>query len=793
MTNSQAHPLISKLLWCSGLLLVTSWLANVGAQPPMGGADPFGEGAAQPVAPKKGPVAAPDVLPANEPLVIIQLRESNPKSAAELVSAASAVLRFGRPDECKRYLVKFLEAKFPEDDLSVLPAKYGTAFFLDLSTNEKLQPEGAQVAHLVMTAARKASENPARLAALVKTLSDPSYEAAATALTRLEQAGPNLVGPVLQALSDSNRSAEHPRLYAALRDLAETTEAPLIATLAAAPETQQIIAANVLGEIHSRNAVRHLLAPALAAGTSEPLQAAARRALTKIMGGVPQQTEAELYLLRQFAQLRDGQHPFQVDADNNTVVWQWDIAKSVPASSLLPVEDALRQLSARLATDLYKLKPTSREYQKLRLMHYLEFAKVMGGMARPLPADSPAFVLAKEAGVQMTAEVLALAMAERHHAAAIAAAEILGLIGAADLLASDGPAPGVLSTALTHADRRIRLAAALAIVKLKPATSFPGASNIIEILGEAVRTAGVDRVLIVDSRMDFAQTIAGLLGEQGYFGEIAVGSREAFRKATQQGTDYELILISDVLDLPVTEMVQLLRRDRRTALLPIGVMVGSDSVDDMPKLFHDKSYRDPLGKIRSRSPEDVSVLLANDSRTYVAPRPHSSESTAFLAQQVRKLGGRDVSSREERLANGRAAIAAFHMIATDKDLLNRFGLLRQEASLITALSNPTLAGPAAVVLGELGTPKAQTALVEIASQPGRTLADRQAAAVAFQAAVKNRGIMLTKQQILQQYERYNLSETLDKPTQAVLASVLDTLESRRTAANQPAANQPATP
>jgi hypothetical protein len=655
-----------------------------------------------------------------------------------------------------------------------------------------VQPEGAQVAQLVLTAARKASENPARLAALVKTLSDPSYEAAATALTRLEQAGPNLVGPVLQAISDPNRAAEHPRLYAALRDLAETTEPPLIATLAAAPEAQQIIAANVLGEIGSRNAVRHLLAPALAAGTPDAMQIAARRALTKIMGGVPKQTESELYLLRQFAQLREGQHPFQVDADNNTIVWQWDAATSVPASRILPLEDAIRQLSARLATDLLKLKPASREYQKLRLMYYLDFAKAMGGMSRPLPPDSPAFVLAKEAGPQLTAEVLSLAMAERHHAAAIAAAEILGVIGAADLLATDGPAPGVLSTALTHADRRIRLAAALTIVKLKPTTSFQGASHIIEILGDAVRTAGIDRVLIVDSRMDYAQNLAGLLGDQGYFGEIAVSSREAFRMATQHGTDYELILISDVLDLPVTEMVQLLRRDRRTALMPVGVMIGTDSVDDMPKIVHDKSYRDPLGKIRTRSPEDVSVLLAHDSRTYVAPRPHNSDSTAFLAQQVRKHGGRDVSSREERLVNGRAAIAAFHTIATDRDLLNRFGLLRQEASLITALDNPTLTAPAAAVLGELGTPKAQTALVEIASQVGRAIADRQAAAAAFQVAVKNRGIMLTKQQIVTQYERYNLSETLDKPTQEVLASVLDTLESRRTAVNQPA-NQPATP
>ena len=780
MTIPSTHSLTSKLLWCGGVLLATSplWLAAVAAQPPMG-ADPFGAGAVQPAAPaKKGAAAAPDDLPRNEPLVIIQLRESNPTTADQIISAAAAVLRFGRPDECKRYLVKFLAVKFPDDELAALPAKHGTAFFLELATQEKLQPEGAQVSTLVLTAARKASENPARLQTLVKALSDPNYEAAATALTRLEQAGPNLVAPVLQALSDPNRSAEHPRLYSALVDLSDTTTAPLIAVLAAAPEPQQVIAANVLGDIGARDAVRHLLGPAWAAGTSPALQGAARRALTKIMGGVPKEHESELYLLRQFAQLRDGQHPFIADADGNTVVFQWDIASNGPKGGLLPLQDAIRQLSARLATDLHKLDSKNREYQKLHLLHYLEFAKAIGGVSRPLPPNSPAFVLAKEAGAELTAEVLAMAMTERLHAAAIAATEILGAIGTADLVTSHGPVPGVLTTALTHSDRRIRQAAAFTIVRLQPETSFPGASHVVEVLSDAVRTAGVDRVLIIDSRADIAQTIAGLLGDQGYFGDIAIGSREAFRKATS-GADYELILVSDVLDLPVTEMVQLLRRDRRTALLPIGVMVGTDAVDDLPKILHDSSYRDPLGKIRSRSVDDVAVLLADDKRTYVAPRPHSSETVNFMAQEVRRLGGRELTSREERLASGRSAIAALKSLIGNKDLLNRYGAMRAEPSLIEALNNPTLLGPAAEVLGMLATPKSQTALVDVASQVSRPLGDRQAALLAFQLAIKQRGIQLTQQQILEQYARYNASETLDKETQAVLSAVLDAIESRR--------------
>ncbi|WP_254512510.1 hypothetical protein [Anatilimnocola floriformis] len=777
---SFARSLTLKLL---GTLLVTALLlAHAAAQPPMGGGDPFGAGGAPPAGPRKpgAPPVAPDEIRRAESIVIQQIRESNPTTALQIIGAAQSVLNFGRPDECKKYLEKFVAGKFPDDQLAALPATYGSAFFVDLGSNEKLQPEGAQVSTQVLTAAKKASEDPARLAALVKAVSDTNFEAASTALTKLEQAGPNLVGPVLQAIADPARSAEHQRLYAALIDLADTTTAPLLGTLAAAPEAQQIIAANVLGELRSRDAVRHLLAPALAPEASPPLQAAARRALTKIMGGVPKLHESELYLLRQFEQLKDGQQPFTVDADNNTIVWQWDDASKAPKASTLPLQDALRQLYARLATDLVKINAKNPEYQRLRLLHQLEFAKAIGGQGRPLAPTSPVVVLAKEAGPDMVVDVLSLAMTQKMHAAAIGATEILSLTGDAKLLSEDSPYMSVLSTALTHADRRVRNAAALAIVKYQPQKAFPGSSHVVEVLGDAVRTAGVDRALVIDGRGDYAQTIAGLLADQGYLAEIAVGSHDAFRKATN-GTDYEFILVSDVLDLPVTEMVQLLRRDRRTALLPIGVIVGTDTVADVPKIIHDRNYRDPVGKIRSRSVDDVAVLLANDSRTYVAPRPHNAETVSFLTGEVRKRAGRDWTSREERLANGRAALAALKTLASDKDTLNRYGVLRTEPALIAALNNPTLLAPAAEVLGMIASPKAQTALVDVASQVLRPLSDRQAALAGLQVAIKSRGIGLTKQQILDQYARYNASENLDSETQAVLSGVLDALESRRPA------------
>src|SRR5439155_9234659 len=102
-----------------------------------------------------------------------------------------------------------------------------------------------------------------------------------------------------------------------------------------------------------------------------------------------------------------------------------------------------------------------------------------------------------------------------------------------------------------------------------------------------------------------------------------------------------------------------------------------------------------------------------------------------------------------------------------------------------ALNNPALAAGAAALLAFYATPKAQTALVESASQNSRPLTDRQAAAAAFVAAVKARGIGLTQGQIAQQYARYNASQSLDKPTQELLGSILDAIESPAIARGEP--------
>ena len=68
-------------------------------------------------------------------------------------------------------------------------------------------------------------------------------------------------------------------------------------------------------------------------------------------------------------------------------------------------------------------------------------------------------------------------------------------------------------------------------------------------------------------------------------------------------------------------------------------------------------------------------------------------------------------------------------------------------------------------------------MVTLASQSARRLSDRQAAAAAFGTAISRRGLLLARNDIELQYERYNQSQILDRDTQKVLGSLLDAIES----------------
>lgn len=734
------------------------------AMPPMG-APPMGEEKKA-----KGP-------PPTDDIVILALRESNPTTPLQLMNAVKVLMDYSAHDEARLYLNKLLESKPTVGQLAEVQRRYGSAFFIRLTTEKRLAPEGERVALAIMDSARQLYNDPQRLRMLAKQTGDADAATRELAFVELRNAGSNAVAPLIEILGNKNLPDAQAHARDALVSLGTAAVEPMIAVLDSENDELRTQAIAVLTRLKTTRVVVFLLRPAYDPDENPRVQAIAREALKRLMGRVPSKADVENYLYEKATDYFAGQSPVEADEDNIVTVWRWDNEKGYavekfypanPESILLPeirgVDGVLKPveplpassiMAARVAADLYALFPNTPAYKQLFLATNLEAGKLLAGLGSPLqigPGSMHAAI--SQAGPAAIEDAMLWAMKNNHFVAAIAAAEVLGDIGDATLLSSVTGAPRGLAIALRHPDRRLRFAAADAIVKLNPPTSFAGASFVPETLGYLASTVGTRRVLIADPRTDMATTFGGLLGGAGYDVDVASTGDETLSLAFKQ-PDYEIIFLCDGIDhQDLLRTWKQLRKDPRTADLLIVFLAREENLLTMLE----KSETDPLA--------------------HTMPYAHTRPTLDFQMAQIFRKAGLKFVPYAERQRQAVVALDHLAFMVNDPVATKNYDVLRMEEPAISALRTPSLAVHAAPVVAGIATHNAQLALVELASDNNADILDRQAAAQAFAAAVKRRGVLLTTGEIGIQFDRYNASETQTEETQLVLASILDTIEAR---------------
>ena len=93
---------------------------------------------------------------------------------------------------------------------------------------------------------------------------------------------------------------------------------------------------------------------------------------------------------------------------------------------------------------------------------------------------------------------------------------------------------------------------------------------------------------------------------------------------------------------------------------------------------------------------------------------------AVDAQRMLQVAGRRLVSADERFREASFALDALTTLAGDSEKYGFYDVLRLESRLRQALFVPTSAAQAARVLGLLGSPGAQQALIELRSATGVT-------------------------------------------------------------------------
>ena len=707
--------------------------------------------------PKQEPVVPPPFpdlgVSESENPAVSAILLTRPSTPTEMARAASILADLERPDLAKSFLQRILAAKLSTEQLAALADEFGSAMFVRMASREDLAPEARTLADAVLKAVAQVRRDPQRIAARIKQLSDPSSDVRYRAMNELRESQGAGVAQMVAVLADPARAAEHPNLRVALVRIGRDAVGPLTAMLQADSPRLAAEAARSLALLGARGTLFYLLAPYASPESPPEVRAAAKEALEQLTGATPAPHEAAELLAEHARRHFERQEPVREHSPGQVEIWGWDARTQQPAARLYTTDDAMLALAARFAREAFSIARDDEAIRVLYLATALEQARYAEGLDRPLRQGThPPMSVAATLGPEVVEDVLRYAVQTGHAPAATAAARLLGDIGRPEPLLFQGTDPSPLVLATRHPDRRLRLAAAESILKLMPVGAFPGSSYLPEALHFFAATGGRPRVLVAGPSTAESRRVGGYLAAMGYEIDTATSGNDLIRAALAS-PDYELILIDSQLLNPTVDFVlQQIRRDNRTALLPVGVLA------------------------REQWTERARHLVRHDPLAMALPRPHSQESVQWQVEQLLALRGRDRVAFAERQRHAALAMELLGMLTADETQHQIFNLQGAEQSALAALYVPQFTAAAVRVLGNLGTAGAQTALVDLASRNVQPLENRQAALDAFSTAVEKNGILLTTDQILRQYERYNQSAALDPASQQVLGSILDCLE-----------------
>jgi hypothetical protein len=649
---------------------------------------------------------------------------------ADALRAICVFVDLGRTELAQPILAELQARNLSEGELAALVKEFGSHRMLQLAREEKLAPAGGEFSQAAMSAAAAEATNPARLRDQISRLGDPSALVRELALTDLASAGQTGAIALLEAMAVEGDAERRSMLGASARRLRPLVDGPLLAMLETNDPALRAVVAGLLSEAGVPQA-----APLLAPASSS----AAQRDLVDALD-----------------QFRRGAVPFALDGDDRVELWHWDDGSQSLSSARYPAEDARILWMARLAERLAALRPQRRAESQQAIVLRLE-ADGRRNFTLPRQAaesGEPDGVRLASIDSQLLSDVLSDALKRDYTLAAAAAIDEMARRGDARVLLTADGQPSPLADALVHAERRVRWAALRAIVALDPASPYPGSSRVPDALAWFARGAGIRQGLVAMPTVAEATDLAGKLSAAGIEAEGTNRGADVARLA-QQMPDLELVLVDmDIIAPNVRQVLYELRITPATGRIPVALLATEERLAEARR------------------------LAGEHERVVAVPLPATAEAVTKFAERLLAQAPRDAAAVDERAAQ------ALEAVAWMAQLLGRgrsFYALRREAPAAAFNLFQSSAAPALDALARMGTPFCQQALVVYASQPTLPIDTRRQAAAAFDAAVKAHGLLLTRGEILAQYDLYNASADADANTQEVLGALLDAMEQRRSA------------
>lgn len=708
---------------------------------------PFGRGASTPASDSSPKPSRTTPTPlAEEHVVVLAIRETNPSTPEQWLNALRIMVDIAQHEEALQYLGKLEAANLNDETAFELHRQVGTGLLLELSRIPELQPAGHAFSKRILEGATRFSRDPVRIDQLISQLDDSSIKTRTAALDELRTLDVHGINAVLARSSQADER-QQVVLVDTLQAWGASAEPALIAALRSSDEAIQQVAIETLGRRQSQGALIAILEPLWNPASSDSLRQTASVACERILGHVPSRSESiqRIHRAWQAREIQLGNHSARDS-------WTWNESTRAVERSPQSTHTSAVLDRARMAETLASLDPASDEFQMLAWRGRLALAQAAAGPDQSVQASSLPWINSDPVTVDRLLRLLSLELQESEPPGAVAALHLIAQLGSSSLLWTPSGEACVVVEALNHSDRSVRLAAAQTILTLAPERSFPGSNRLVSSLCFFIRSEGQQRVLIGHPNRQDVQTLAGTLSQIGVVAQTATNGRDLFMQAVAN-PDLEAILLSEYLDGPETyELVQQLRRDPRTAEIPIGLVFNFENLDRARRIARD------------------------EERVHASVWPYGVEVARLTLDQIASTVGHRVPGQQIRESQAQQAMQLLMQAADQPRVYSFDDLMAQQQTLIDMAYSSSYSVQAMGLLGIVATPESQRALLYLIGEPLYPVSQRQAALDALEMAIARRGLLLTTREIQNAYDRRNAAGAEGVESQQVLDRMLDILE-----------------
>ena len=499
----------------------------------------------------------------------------DPKTPMELWDAVDYLVRAGHADQAVPYLKKFLRTKPTDALLLTIRDRYGSGSVLRLDEHEETKPYAIPLFNLMVEASRRNAMRPDRIERFVDELAKSRAEQD-YAIEKLRESGAYSIPFFVKALQRQGLTPEQRATIAFNMGRLDRAAVPALLAMLDGPEDSITAdACEALGSIGDPRAIPALTYLAADPATPDVPRLAAKRSLARLTGrSFANQARAPIRVLVDEAR-KYLRHAYSFPA-NRVVIWTWRKGEG-PSPSVVTGAEAEAILGLKAAREALALDPADLDAQAtfaaLTLGQAVDRVGLLAFEANPGASDPIALGTVLASGPKVMELVLRRALADRQADLAAASALVLSRVTDRDSL-TIAYHPSPLLEALSSPDRRVRFAAARALVEMQPQRPFAGSSRVVPTLAWFIGDPSSPKGVVIDGNLDRGNRLAAGLRGLGIEAFLTARGDDGFRLASSTA-DVEAVFIEPTAlqgAWSLLDIITNLRADARTAGLPIFIL-----------------------------------------------------------------------------------------------------------------------------------------------------------------------------------------------------------------------------